>query len=476
MSSLFSVLIAIGGGMGGFLFGYEIGIIDQILVMDSFKAYFNTPSDLSVINGNITALFLVGCVAGALAVAFVGDVLGRKRAIFAGGCVFSVGAVIQTAAQSLGMLYGGRVISGISVGVLSTVVPVYIAESSSAKLRGTLTSVFQLLITFGILVASCVNTGIIKGLDGQEAEWRTAFGLQLVPGALLLLSILFLPESPRFLAMKGKMAECLSVLARILGQVVNAPEVQAEFREIEIIVERDRVLGEAKWSEIFQRSIRPRIFLVLVLQTLQQWTGINVILYYAGTLFQDMGFSHAESSTSFVIANAGINFLATFPALYLVERVGRKTLLIVGGAGIAFSHTMVTICLKISQNGNPSVAWGAIIFVYLFIFFFAITWGPVAWVYQSEILPLRVRSKGTGLGTVANWVSNAIIAKISPIIATSLGAYQYLIYAGMGVMMTVFAIFFIPETKGVELEDMAAVFGHPEETSVAVIDRKEEAV
>ncbi|TPX38358.1 hypothetical protein SmJEL517_g00345 [Synchytrium microbalum] len=473
MSSIFSVLIAIGGGMGGFLFGYEIGIIDQILIMDSFKSYFNTAVDQTNINGNIASLFLVGCVIGALAIALFGDVLGRKRAIFIGGCLFCIGAAIQTGSSSLGMLYGGRIVGGSGIGVLSTVVPVFIAESSPAKIRGTLTAVFQLMITFGILVASCVNTGIIKGLDGQEAEWRTAFGLQMAPGALLLLSILLLPETPRFLAMKGKMDECLKVLARIRGRAVNSSDVQAEYREIQVAVERDQAIGEARWSEILHKSIRPRVLMCIILQILQQWTGINVILYYAGSLFQDMGFSHAESSTSFIIANAAINFLATFPALYLVERAGRKTLLVVGGIGIAISHTMVTICLKISQNGNPSVAWGAIVFVYMFVFFFAITWGPVVWVVQSEVLPLRVRSKGTGLGTLSNWVMNAIIAKVAPVISTNLGAYQYLVYAGFGAIMTVYAIFFVPETKGVELEDMGTVFGHPEEAAMSMIDRKE---
>jgi len=276
------------------------------------------------------------------------------------------------------------------------------------------------------------------------------------------------------LALKNRLDDSLKVLSRLRGASADSEEVQSEFAEIKAGVDHDHAIGNATWKELLYRDIRPRVVLVIILQFLQQWTGINVILYYAGSLFQEMGFNGADSSTSFVIANAAINFLATFPALYLIERVGRKSLLIYGGMGIALSHILITVCLKASQS-NPSASWGAIIFVYTFTLSFATTWGPVVWVVQSEVLPLRVRSKGTGLGTVSNWVWNAIIAKVAPIISTNLGLYQYLIYAGFGVIMTFYAFFFVPETKGVELEEMGAVFGVPTDTATTNLTKTPEA-
>ncbi|TPX52967.1 hypothetical protein SeMB42_g01079 [Synchytrium endobioticum] len=456
----YAALTAIGSSLGGFLFGYEIGIIDQILVMSSFQDYFGTARDLSGYNGNITSLFLVGCVVGALLVSFGGDLLGRKKIIFIGGLFFILGGALQTGSNSIGMLYAGRMIGGCGVGILSTIVPMFIAESAPANIRGTVVSIFQLAITLGILVASAVNTGIIKGLDGTETEWRLSFGLQILPGLFLISTIMLLPESPRYLAMKNQWEETLDVLAKIYNRPRDSAPVQDEFREIRLSVERDRAIGTASWSELLLPNIRKRVLMVIILQLFQQWTGINVIMYYAASLFTDMGFHNAASSTTFVIVNAAINFVATFPALYLVETAGRRQLLIWGGVGITVSHILVTSCLKASEN-NPSAAWGGIIFVYTFVLSFATTWGPIVWVIQSEVLPLRVRSKGVGLGTVSNWVWNAVIAKVAPIIGANWGIYQYLVYAIFGIAMTSYAYFWVPETKGVELEEMDQVFGSP---------------
>ena len=238
-----------------------------------------------------------------------------------------------------------------------------------------------------------------------------------------------------------------------------------EYREIKQGVDHERKIGHASWKELARPGLMNRVLICIVLQVFQQWTGINVILYYASELFTKMGFSYQDASTKLNIINAVINVVFTLPGMYLVERMGRRRLLILGGFGylsinnsMGISHLLVCLFLGLSKT-TPSFAWGAVIFVYLFIIFFSGTWGPVVWVYQSEVFPLRIRAKGTGIATFFNWTMNAVIAKISPILLKEIDFYLYLIFGCTGILMALFTIFFVPETMGKSLEEMDMLFG-----------------
>ncbi|KAJ3278938.1 High-affinity glucose transporter rgt2 [Rhizoclosmatium sp. JEL0117] len=352
------------------------------------------------------------------------------------------------------------------------VVPMYIAETAPAATRGALTTVYQLMITFGIFIATAINSIIIKAVDDLNfTQWRLALGMQVVPALLLVLLVSFIPESPRWLAEKGLHEQAVQVISKLRGLDVNHHEVVAEMKEIQDGVDFDKNLGDSSWAEMFRGSIGKRTIIAIVNQSLQQLTGINVILYYSKDIFNAMGFASADTKIAFPLANAFINFIATFPGMWAVDRFGRKTLLLWGALGMAIGHAGVFTFFQLSKSNQP-LAWGAIISVYVFLISFATTWGPVVWSYQAEIFPLRVRSKGTGIGTMTNWIWNTIIAYAFPQVFSALnkGPSVYWIFFSFCAIMFIWSWTMIKETKGLTLEEISEVFGEEkrdQETGVA---------
>lgn len=289
--------------------------------------------------------------------------------------------------------------------------PLYISETAPTAIRGRMLTVQQLMITIGIFIAAAVNSIIIVtfGKSDINLEWRLAMGMQCIPAVLLLVVMFFMPQSPRWLATKDRNAEALDIIARLRSEPANSPGAVAEYKTITDAVEFERTIGNGSWSELMVPGLRNRLFIAMTIQMLQQWTGINVILYYQGALLEGMGISKENAAIPFTLANDFINFIATFPGMYLIERAGRRKLLLVGGFGMGIAHFLVCTFIGLSRSTNhPSLSWGAIFSVYLFFFFFASTWGPVAWVYQSEIFPLRVRAKGIFCTNYRNWCSNHV--------------------------------------------------------------------
>ncbi|KAJ3093975.1 High-affinity glucose transporter rgt2 [Phlyctochytrium planicorne] len=494
--STYTWIVAFAAGMGGLLFGYEIGVIGQVLGFPNFKHDYGTTDK---INGTqllddgtyeqidnpdkenresvITSTFLYGCIGGALICSFIADILGRKKSIISGGLLFAVGGVIQSIAPNVSILVVGRVISGISIGVLSMVVPLYIAETAPPQIRGRLTTVYQLLITFGIFLANCINAAVYVNTDKESSTmWRIALGLQVIPAALLVVAVSFIPLSPRWLAEKGRHEEAQAVIAKLRSADVNDAEVVAEYDSIRQGVEFERRIGTASWGELAKPGIARRLVIAVINQTFQQLTGINVILYYSNSIFLNMGFKDAKnefnSIVSFPLANAFINFVATFPGMWAVERFGRKPLLVLGGFGMGIAHVLVYAFITGSNNGNPSLSWGAVVAIYIFFFSFASTWGPVVWSYQAEIFPLRVRAKGTGIATMTNWTWNAIVAAAWPIVFRAMNKQPtaYWIFASLSFTMGIWAYFGVPETRGKSLEEMDEIFGSPAAASGRAVE------
>ncbi|KNE62473.1 sugar porter (SP) family MFS transporter [Allomyces macrogynus ATCC 38327] len=497
MVQWYSWFVSFTAALGGFLFGYEIGIINSVLEMDQFRVFFGMSdlgSDMTTLTdtasakdykAQITSFFLLGCIPGALFIAVAADYLGRKKSIWLGSLLFSVGALIQAlvAAESVPArvhtIMAGRFIGGSGVGILSMSVPLYIAEMAPTDMRGRLTSVQQLMITIGIAVASIINAIIIGAFDGAPKDdnkpWRLALGIQAGPGFLLFLMLFFLPESPRWLMFRDREAEALTNLAKLRQSAESSPAVQEEYQEYKDSIEAERQIGTASWSELRRPGIFNRLVLGVVLQFFQQWTGINAVMYYSSSLFIGMGIPKATATTVNVVVQALVNVLFTLPGMYLIERAGRKKLLVWGGLGMAafmwglvlfvnlFASNLPVAVADIKEGmeipGNAKTfSILAAICMYCYVACFASTWGPVVWVYQSEIFPLRIRGKGTGIATASNWINNFILSYVWPY-AEALGANQYIVFGTTGLAMAAFVQFFVPETKGKSLEHMDEVFG-----------------
>ncbi|KAJ3040798.1 hypothetical protein HDV00_010413 [Rhizophlyctis rosea] len=470
---LYAVLTAFGAAIGGFLFGYEIGVVSQVLSMEAFGLRFGLKVNERGSNGElldapggpdatgwITFTFLIGCVLGAAIVSDFADRFGRKRSLLIGAFTFIIGVAFQTGASEIGLLYAGRFISGVGVGISSQVVPLYISETAHTSVRGRLISIYQFMITIGIFIAACVNSGIIaSNLHTKDSEWRTALAIQFVPGVLIIAINSFLPFSPRWLVSKHRDEEAIAALAKLRHADTNSPEVQQEYSEIREEVKLEESAGKASWTEVAAKANFKRVLIGIILQFFQQWTGINVILYYQNDLITKMGFDPKDAQTAFNLAINAINMIATIPGMYLIERVGRRKLLLWGAIGMGISQYVVTLALRLAEtHGVPKLSWLAIVAVFVFEINFASTWGPVVWVYQSEIYPLRLRSKATGLATISNWANGAIIAKVAPLINASAGNFTYLLWGSMALISFVYTFFFIPETMGKSLEEMDRVF------------------
>ncbi|KAJ3113205.1 hexose transporter hxt1 [Phlyctochytrium bullatum] len=389
--NVYTWVVAFAAGMGGLLFGYEISVIGQVLGFKNFQRNFGIEDDVSngtmAPNGTyytmdnpdkesrqglITSTFLFGCIVGAFICSFLADSIGRKLSIILGDTLFAIGGTVQSIASGLGPLLVGRAISGLAIGVLSMVVPLYIAETAPPQIRGRLTTVYQLLITFGIFVANCINAAIYVTQPDTDKMWGMALGMQVLPAAMLVVSVCFIPRSPRWLAEKDRHEEGQAVIAKLCMRAVNDPEVVAEYDGIRHGVEVfERRIGSASWSELTKPGIGRRVVIAVINQTFQQLTGINVILYYSNDIFKNMGFSDADSDYSsivtFPVVNALINFLATFPGMWAVERFGRKPLLVYGGFTMALAHALVFGFITGSNNGTQSLSWGAVFSIYLFL-------------------------------------------------------------------------------------------------------------
>lgn len=338
--------------MQDFRLTYGLDVIDE----DGQIVKSASESD---IKGWITSCLLIGSIVGSMMVSVSADVLGRKKSLLCGGFIFTIGAVVQSVVTQLPLYYVGRIISGVGIGSLSMCAPLYVSETSPSEIRGRMVSAVQLLTTIGILLASCVNALLIKYTTGQ-LQWKLAIGMLCVPGVLLITFMFFNPQSPRWLVNKDRDAEAIYVIAKLRSMQPNNSSVVSEYTDIKQSVINEREVGQASWRELLKPGIINRVLIMMTLQAFQQWTGINVILFYAGSLFADMGLvGDNQTSSTLVIINSLINFLAVFPGMYLVERMGRKKLLIIGGLGMGTSHFLVFLFTKLSE-GNKQLAWGAI--------------------------------------------------------------------------------------------------------------------
>lgn len=469
-----AILLATFIAFGGFLFGYDIGVISGCLIMPDFQARFGQVDS----NGNvflsasrqsiITSLLSAGTFVGALGQAFTSDRNGRRGSILIWSAIFTIGTAIQTGtSRSLAQITIGRFIAGLGVGALSAIVPLYNGETAPKAMRGMLLVLYQLQIIIGIFLSYIIDLGT-HTINGS-ASWRIPVGLQMLWGLILLSGIFFLPESPRHLLGCGKEAEARKVIARLNGVSENDLVVIETMEELEYGIKLENEGGKATWAECFstRNMLWKRTLNGMMLQFIQQLNGQNFYYYYGDTFFASAGTQLSPYVIQTILG--GVSVAGTLPALYMIESVGRRNSLLIGSvleavcsliAGLA-GHFMLAAPGTPDNQLTPRNKTGGdvlIAFAVLHVFSYSMFWGPTPWVYLGESFPLRVRPKGIALGSATNWIWNFLLSFFAPRIANDIGPLILLIFFGMLVFGFFYVWLFIPETKGLSLEEVDEMY------------------
>ncbi|KAF9040293.1 general substrate transporter [Hymenopellis radicata] len=465
-----AIILAIFVAFGGFLFGYDIGVISGCLIMPDFIRRFGELENGEYVltshrQSIITSLLSAG---GALGQAFTSDRFGRRGSILVWAVVFTVGCAIQTGTgESLAQISVGRFIAGLGVGAMSAIVPLYNGETAPKALRGVLLVLYQLQVITGIFISYVIDLGTHS--ISNSASWRIPVGLQMLWGLILLSGIFFLPESPRHLLGTGRTEEAGKVIAELNSVPVNDPLVKETIAELMFGIRAENEGGKATWLECFstRNDLWKRTLNGMMLQFIQQLNGQNFYYYYGDTFFKSAG----TELSPFVIQTilGAVSVAGTLPALYLIEAWGRRRSLLVGAvceaicaivAGLAGHYLLAPTGTPTDQLTDTNKRGGDVLitFAVLHLFSFAVFWGPVPWVYLGESFPLRVRPKSIALGSATNWFWNFMLSFFSPRIADDIGPLILMIFFGMLVYGYIYVYFFIPETKGLSLEEVDEMY------------------
>ncbi|CAK7267376.1 Ribulose bisphosphate carboxylase large chain [Sporothrix epigloea] len=437
--------------LGVFLFGYDQGVMSGIITGGFFIDYFDNPSRAQV--GTMVAILEVGAFISSLIVGRVGDIIGRRKTIMYGSMIFFTGGALQTAALSMTMMMFGRIIAGLGVGMLSTIVPVYQSEISPPHNRGKLACIEFSGNIIGYTTSVWVD--YFCGFIDSNLSWRIPLLMQCVMGALLGLGSIIIVESPRWLLDNDHDEEGIVVIANLYGGGdIHNPKARDEFREIKMDVLIQRQEGERTYSEMFRR-FKSRVLIAMSAQALAQLNGINVISYYAPYVFESAGWAGHNA-----VLMTGINgisyFLSTIPPWYIVDRWGRRVILLTGAVAMCIALSCISYFIFLDL---PTTRIYVVAFVMIYNAAFGYSWGPIPWLYPPEILPLSIRSKGASLSTATNWAFNWLVGEMTPILQEWIAWRLYLVHAFFCALSFVVVYFFYPETCGVRLEDMDSLFG-----------------
>ncbi|KAF8850764.1 general substrate transporter [Acephala macrosclerotiorum] len=453
--------IAMFASFGGLLYGYQQGVLGQAVVMKAFIRDFPEVHNSASKLGWLTSVLQLGGLVGSLSAGIFGEVFSRKHTMFAAALWVVLGSFLSASAQSISYLYAGRLFTGFGVRTLSAIGPLYNAELSLLEMRGFLIALQQLTTSIGIMLAywCAICFTLFSDFKTQaNLPARLPMIIQRIPAVILCVGLFFMPYSPRLLVNKGKDKEALKTLA----YPRNLPEehylVQVEYLEIKSDAGREF----AQYSNIFRSKDNfKRVSLASLVMFFQQWTGIDSIIYYASVIFQSLGLT---SSTISLLASGviGIINVATIPAIYVIDRVGRKPLMMAGSAGMEICELVIGVIVATCGHdwaAHSAAGWAAVVFVWLYIVNFAYSWGPGSWILIAEIFPISIRAKGTSIGASANWMNNFVIAFVVPPMLSGIDWGTYVFFAVWSALGGIFIWLCMPETKGKMLEEMDQVFG-----------------
>jgi sugar porter (SP) family MFS transporter len=463
--------LAVAAAVGGFLFGFDSSVVNG--AVDPIREQFGLSQSLT---GFAVASALIGCAVGAYIAGRLADWKGRIPAMMVGAILFFVSALGTGFAFGVWDLIAWRLVGGLGIGIASVIAPAYIAEISPKNMRGRLGSLQQLAITIGIF-AALLSDNVFAGWAGGAGQqlwfgleaWRWMFLAGAVPAVIYGLIALRLPESPRFLVLKGRDDEVRGIFARLWPD----DDVERAIRDMRTGIDDD-AHGSVKGALRGDRfGLKPIIWIGIILSVLQQFVGINVIFYYSTTLWKSVGFEESDSLTISVITSV-TNIAVTFVAIALVDRIGRRPILLAGSTGMAVS--LGTMALAFSQAtdvaGEPSLggAWGpiALVAANVFVVSFGASWGPVVWVLLGEIFPNRIRARALGIAAAAQWIANFLITVSFPPLASLSLVVTYAMYALFAALSFVFVYTKVPETNGMSLEEAETLFVKKSKSAVPV--------
>ncbi|KAI0027416.1 general substrate transporter [Vararia minispora EC-137] len=436
---------------------FDLGIIASVLPSTNFLETVGQPDETR--KGFITAILLLGAFASNAFVGDLADFIGRRKAIIGGVIVFLLGGSIQTGAQNFGMILAGRFFAGFGIGMLAMLAPLYQAEIAHPSIRGRLTTLQQLMLGIGALIASFIGYACYTTLNGSPAQWRVPLAIQIVPAVPLGLFILVLPESPRWLAYKGRKDECLATLARLhaRGDIYD-PFVQAEFLDIVTAVETEKTVRKGAWKQLVTSSSQfRRVMLGITLQF--SMTGVSTIQYYSPQIFASIGID-AGLTLLLQSCNSIIAICGEIACVMFIDRLGRRQPLIWANvlSGVTFVIGTAIIAIFPAGSNNRHASGAFVAMTWIFNFFFSSAIGPLSWAYPVEIFNASMRAKATAITSSAAWISNFMIAQVSPPAFANIGWRFYLVFAicGFTNALTIWAFF--PETKGRKLEEMDEFF------------------
>lgn len=436
-------IAAVISALGGLLFGYDIGAISSSILFIS-EQFALSPLWQGVLVSSVSLGAIVGAVAGGI----LSDRLGRRYTLSLFSIIFSIGGICSAMAPMLFLLVVGRVLVGIGLGAISFVTPLYISEIAPVDKRGSLVFLNQLALSTGLVISYPIS----YALSSTVEPWRWILAFSVVPASILIVGILGMPESPRWLINHNHMNRARKVLIQISG----AANVDQEISEIQTVLQQ----RSGNWSELLQPSIRPALFIGVSLAMLQQFTGINTIVYFTPTILQLSGF---KSSSIAILATIGIgmiNFLSTVLAIWLVDRVGRRPLLLCGILGMVVSLSILGLVFYLSQSPDVRMGWLTIASLMIYVSSFVIGLASVFWLLIAEIYPSKLRAKAMSIATVANW-SASLITSISflTLIQWFGKAGTFWLYGLIGMSTWLLVFFLVPETKGLTLEEIEIRLG-----------------
>lgn len=437
-SSNYMTYFACGiAAIAGLLFGFDTGIISGALLF--IQQNFTLTNEGKEM---IVSSVLLGAMLGALSSGRLTDTLGRKKIMLVISGLFIFGTLIATFATNIQLLIFGRFFIGIAIGIGSYTAPLYIAEIVPTKMRGGLVSLNQLAITIGIMCSFLIN----YAFSATEGSWRLMFAIGIIPAILLGIGMWFLPESPRWLVKQGKNAQALTILTALRGTT----SVQDELHEIQSSLK----VKEAKFTEVFSKWILPVLFLGIMLGFLQQVTGINTIIYYAPSIFQLAGFQNISSTLLATIGISVVNVLSTIFAIYYLDKVGRRPLLLTGIVGMGICLATLSLTFHAGIN-TESLRWIAMACTFIYIICFAFSLGAMLWLLVAEIFPLEVRGAAMSIAVFSCWFWNFAVSSTFLTLLNKIGPTEtFMLYAFMCLFGFVFCYSKVPDTKGVSLEQI----------------------
>jgi len=463
-----SVLIS---AISGVLFGFDNGFTNYVVHQDDFRSFLGWPlfhagqHDPTWVAGQMSQLnsfYPLGCAVTAPFAGWISDRFGRWKTMLGGVVLFFVGAIMMTAANGWNVLIAGRFLTGFAIGVLSMVVPVFMSEIAPVHMRGSLITVQQIAITFGSLFANVWSLIVQKAVSVEEGGWgwRLQFGMQLVLLSIMAVGLIIMPESPRWLVNNGQADKARALLKKLRGSK-GEEATNKEIEEIEEEAREHKGANDGSFLELFGSKVIFATLIACFIPLGQQMTGVNNYMTMSSTIYSNMGLDGNMMALGMNI----LGHLAVYPALFTIERIGRKVpLLVTSGAIAAIMAMMAIIGWTTDPFSNKPAAYTAVVLSWIYFAVFQNAWGPMGWAIPAEVFPLRVRGKGVGIATFFNWFGNFAVTMGSPLALNSAmgnNGYNMLFACLMLFIVSPCLIFLLPETKNVPLEEMEAKFDKP---------------